>query len=129
MRLIGILIAAAALAVGGCANQVPIHNVTNASIILPPGKSVTMNDVGTAILRAGTQLGWQMQPEGPGRMTGRIALRAHTAVIDIEHDTRSYSIKYRDSTNLDARDGMIHKNYNGWIQNLDKGIRAQLTFL
>lgn len=129
MRLVGILIAAAALTLGGCANQQPIHNVTSAPIILPPGKSVRMNDVTTAIMRAGTQLGWQMQPEGPGRLTGRIALRAHLAVIDIEHDTKSYSIKYRDSTNLDARDGMIHKNYNGWIQNLDKSIRAQLQLL
>ena len=66
---------------------------------------------------------------GPGRLTGRLALRQHTAVIDIEHDAKSYSIKYRDSTNLDARDGMIHKNYNNWVQNLDKGIRAQLLNL
>ena len=129
MRIVAILLAVAALAFSGCANQQPIQNVANAPIILPPGKSVTMNDVTTAIMRAGTQLGWQMQPEGPGRMTGRIALRAHLAVIEIEHDTKSYSIKYRDSTNLDARDGMIHKNYNGWIQNLDKSIRTQLQLL
>ena len=48
----------------------------------------------------------------------------HVAVVDIEHDTKSYSIKYRDSQNLTPRDGMIHKNYNGW--NLDKEIRTQV---
>ncbi len=53
---------------------------------------------------------------------------AHAAVVDIEHDTRSYSIKYRDSTNLNAGDGMIHSNYNGWIQNLEKAIRVQTSF-
>jgi hypothetical protein len=126
MRFVGILLAAAALAIGGCATTQPIQNVQNAPIILPPGKSVTMNEVTTAIMRAGTQLGWQMAPEGPGRLTGRLALRTHLAVIDVEHDTKSYSIKYRDSSNLNAADGMIHKNYNGWIQNLDKSIRAQL---
>jgi hypothetical protein len=24
---------------------------------------------------------------------------------------------------------MIHRNYNGWIQNLDKAIRSELTLL
>jgi len=130
MRLVAILVAATALAFAGCAVQQPIYNVDSTPIILPPGKkSMSMNDVSTAIMRAGTQLGWQMAPEGPGRLTGRLAVRTHLAVVDIQHDTKSYSIKYRDSTNLDARDGMIHRNYNGWIQNLDKGIRAELTRL
>ncbi len=130
MRIIGIVLAALALTLlGACGGNQPIQNVQNAPIILPPGKKVSMNDVTTAIMRAGTQLGWQMQPEGPGRLSGRLALRTHLAVVDIEHDTKSYTIKYRDSQNLDARDGMIHKNYNGWIQNLDKAIRAQVTSL
>jgi hypothetical protein len=87
-----------------------------------------MAEVQQAILRAGTQLGWQMQPEAPGRISGRLALRTHLAQVDIEHDTKSYSIKYRDSTNLMAGDGMIHRNYNGWIQNLEKAIRVQTSF-
>ena len=127
--LVGILVAATVVVAGGCSTTQPVQNVQNSPIILPPGKAVTMTQVTTAIMRAGTRLGWQMQPEAPGRLSGRIALRTHTAVIDVEHDTKSYSIKYRDSTNLDAKDGMIHKNYNGWIQNLDKSIRAELTLL
>jgi hypothetical protein len=128
MRIIGILLAAAAITFGGCATTQPIYNVQNAPIVPPPGKSVTMTDVNNAILRAGSQLGWQMQPVGPGKVSGRLALRTHLAVVDIEHDTKSYSIKYRDSQNLNATDGQIHKNYNGWIQNLDKAIRAQLSY-
>ena len=128
MKIIGILVAAAVLLLAGCTTQ-PIHNVQNSPIILPPGKTVSMQQVTTAIMRAGSRLGWQMQPEAPGKLSGRIALRNHTAVVDVEHDTKQYSIKYRDSTNLDARDGMIHRNYNGWIQNLDKNIRAELTLL
>ena len=129
MRLIGTLLAAAVLVFAGCATTQPIQNVQNSPIILPPGKSASMTDVTTAIMRAGSQLGWQMQPAGPGKLSGRLALRTHLAVVDIEHDTKSYSIKYKDSQGLDAKDGMIHKNYNGWIQNLDKGIRAQLSLL
>ena len=34
-----------------------------------------------------------------------------------------------DSSNLQYDGKTIHSNYNGWIQNLDKAIRTQLTLL
>jgi hypothetical protein len=127
-RLLGVLMAVSVLAVAGCTTAA-IYNVENAPVMVPPGKTVTMNDVQTAILRAGGALGWQITPDTPGHLTGRLALRTHVAVVDIAHDTNSYSIRYRESTNLQAEGGMIHKNYNGWIQNLEKGIRTQLQLL
>jgi hypothetical protein len=127
MRLIiGILLVGAML---GCVTNEPIQNVTNAPIIVPPGENVSMNNVATAIQRAGKSLGWQLNADGPGLFTGRLALRSHLAVVEIEHDTKSYSIRYRDSMNLDAKAGEIHKSYNQWVQNLDKAIRAQLEML
>jgi hypothetical protein len=130
MRTLAILAAAAALVVFAGCTTAPIQNVEQAPIVLASGKtSVTMAEVNNAIVRAGTRLGWQMQPQAPGRLTGRLALRTHTAIVDVEHDTKTYSIKYRDSTNLDAKDGTIHKNYNGWVQNLDKAIRSELVSL
>jgi hypothetical protein len=128
MRLFVSMLAAAVL-VAGCATTQPIYNVQNAPITTADGKSLTMQQVNTAIFRAASRLGWQMQQQKPGRLTGNIALRAHSAAIDIEHDTKSYSIKYRDSQGLNAADGMIHRNYNGWIQNLDKAIRTELSLL
>jgi hypothetical protein len=127
MRLIALFVAAAALVFAGCATTQPIYNVEKAPIAAPAGKTLSMTEVQQSIMRAGTQLGWQMQAVGPGRISGQLALRTHLAVVDIEHDTKTYSIKYRDSTNLDARDGMIHRNYNGWIQNLEKAIRVQTS--
>ena len=122
-----ILVAAAVLGLAGCGTTQPIYNVEKSPIAGPGGKNLSMTEVQQAIMRAGTQLGWQMQAEGPGRISGRLALRTHLAVVDIEHDTKAYSIKYRDSSNLEARDGMIHRNYNGWIQNLEKAIRVQTS--
>ena len=110
----------------GCVTA-PIYDVVNAPVVA--SRTAGMDDVNKAIVRAGTQLGWVITPEAAGKLTGRIALRTHTAVVDITHDTRTFSIRYRDSTNLEARDGQIHNNYNGWIQNLEKGIRAQLATL
>jgi hypothetical protein len=128
MKLASVLLAAAALALAGC-TIAPIYNVDKAPVTTVPGKNVSMNDVSTAIIRAGAALGWQITPDSPGKLTGRLALRSHLAVVDIEHDTRAYSIKYRDSTDLMADGTNIHRNYNGWIQNLEKGIRTQLSLL
>ena len=82
-----------------------------------------MQQVGEAIVSAGNSLGWQMKPESPGRMTGTLYLRDHRAVVDISYDARSYSIAYKDSSNLQYDGSSIHNNYNGWIQNLDRAIR------
>ena len=93
MRIVASLLAAAALVFAGCGTHQPIYDVQEAPIILQPGKTVTMTQVSTAIMRAGTNLGWQMQLDAPGKMSGRLTLRTHMAVIDVQHSTKSYSIK------------------------------------
>lgn len=108
----------------------PIVNVQNAPVAASK-PNPTLDDVSKAIVRAGVGLGWQMTPQKPGHMQGRLALREHVAVVDIKYDTKSYSIDYKDSTNLnyDGQKGQIHRNYNGWVQRLDNAIRSQLTAL
>ena len=55
------------------------------------------------------------------------SLRDHRAVVTVIYDTKSYSIKYKDSSNLNYDGKSIHKNYNGWVENLDKAIRSNLV--
>ena len=109
----------------GC-RAADLYNVRNA-----PGasKAVSMADVETAIRRAGHGLGWQITPQGPGKAEGVLVLRDHRAVVDITYDTKTYSITYKDSANLQYDGKTIHSNYNGWVQNLDKAIRTQLDTL
>ncbi len=116
----------AALGMAGC-NTAPIMNVPNAAVTSASGKALNADQVRSAIVRAGAALGWQMKDEGPGLLIGTLNLRTHQAVIEIPYSTSAYSIKYRSSTNLDEKGGTIHKNYNGWITNLTRGINAQLT--
>jgi hypothetical protein len=108
----------------------PIHNVTNAPIATS-AKSPSMADIGDAIKRAGAGLGWAMREQTPGKMVGTLNLRTHTAVVNVDYDTSTYSINYADSSELkyDAAKGTIHKAYNGWIQNLSNAIRVQLAAL
>lgn len=127
--VLGIACLAMPLVLGGCATGEPIENVVNVPVVVPSGKNLTRSDVATAIQRAGRSVGWRLIVEGPGLFTGRLELRNHVAVVEIEYDSKTYSIHYRDSANLDAKDGQIHKAYNQWVENLDKAIRAELRML
>ena len=122
-RIASFAVAVLALFALGCTTK-PIYNVTNAPV--STAQQASLDDVRQAIQRAGASLGWQMQPDAPGHMLGTLALRNHVAVVDINYTPRTYSITYKDSTNLDADGKNIHNNYNGWIQNLDRTIQAQL---
>jgi uracil phosphoribosyltransferase len=114
------------LAVAGC-GTVPIQNVDQAPVPTASGKTLTKEQVRIAIIRAGDNLGWKITDEGPNMMVGKLALRKHLAVVEIPYTAGTYSIKYRSSVELDEKDGKIHKNYNGWIQNLTRGINSQLS--
>jgi hypothetical protein len=105
----------------------PIYNVNNASVTAPSGGSYTRDEVKTAILRAGNDLGWEMTPAEPGHLIGTLNIRRHMAQVDIYYDRNSYSIKYKDSANLKYDGSNIHRNYNSWIKNLDEHIRRELT--
>lgn len=113
----------------GC-KVAPIHNVTNAPFVTST-KSPSMSEITDAIKRAGAGLGWAMREQQPGKIVGTLNLRTHTAVVNVDYDTLTYSINYADSSELkyDASKGTIHKAYNGWIENLSNAIRVQLAAL
>ena len=104
----------------------PIRNVTDAPV---PKSGLTDEQVATAIKKAGSGLGWAMADKGPGKIEGTLNLRKHTAVVDIAYNPKTYSITYKDSTDLqyNPKKQEIHRNYNGWIQNLDNAIKTQLA--
>ena len=100
----------------------PVQNVSSASFDVP---NLTMEQAGSAIVRGGASLGWQIREQGPGHMIATLTLRRHKAVVDITYDTSTFSIKYKDSHNLRYDGTNIHSNYNGWISNLENAIKAQ----
>jgi len=120
--------AAALVALAAC-TAAPIYNVQDQPITTASGTAPSSPDVRTAILQAGAALGWQMRDVKPCLMEGELHLRTHSAVVDIPYNSKSYSIVYKSSTNLDESGGNIHKNYNGWIHNLQQGINARLSAL
>jgi len=117
----------ATLLFSGCTSK-PIYNVPNTPIIARNG-APTDAQITKAIFRAGDFLGWKMKKVSPGHIIGTLHLRTHTAIVDISYNSDSYSITYKDSTNLGYTGTNIHRNYNTWVNNLDKAINANLRNL
>ena len=127
---IRLAVAAAAVAVlAGCQTLVPIQNVSNAPVTPTTAKSLQASQVRAAIITAGTSLGWKVTDAGPGRLEGTLNLRTHTAVVELPYTATSFGINYKRSDGLNADGGNIHRNYNGWVQNLDRAIRTEISRL
>ena len=100
----------------------PVYNVENDTFTTT---APSLDAAAKMISSAGSSLGWQMQEQGPGHILGRLPIRSHLAVIDINFDMERYSIHYKDITNLKYDGTTIHTNYNGWIENLQNAITAR----
>lgn len=125
--MVFLLISMALLA--GCRDAV-IRNYEEQPIVRYDGSKLSMEKVERAIVLAGRDLGWVMQSAGEGRMVGILELRDHKAVVDIEFDSSSYSIKYKDSSNLLYQPpNKIHRQYNHWVANLVKRINASIELV
>lgn len=122
------LLAVTAPAFVSCAGT-PVVNITDESLMLDEGTSLSISEVADAIRRAGHELGWAMKLESEGKMIGVLHVRTHMAKVEILFDTESFSINYLDSNNLRYNGSTIHRNYNSWVANLSKNIvlEAQLT--
>lgn len=114
-----------ALALIGCASGAQVRDVSDAAL----DRTHDMDDVRTAIIRAGANRGWRMQPQDDGHIVGTLEVREHMAQVDIRYTRDSFDITYRDSENLnyDPETGTIHKNYNSWIRNLETDIHNNLA--
>ena len=121
-----LLVAFVAFGIAGCRTSI-IYDVNSAPLNAPA--KATMEDINLTIKRAAAALGWKLTDVRPGVMIGQLQLRDHTAIVDITHDTKAFSIKYKDSVNLDYNGRSIHQNYNGWIQNLEKAILRQASLI
>lgn len=119
-RLFATLLCAFALA--GCARTEPVKNVNQTLT-----HNYSDSQLKSAILEAGRARQWMMQPQQPGVINGHITQRDHSADIRITYGANHYAINYVGSSNLLASPGEIHRNYNRWVNNLDKDIQLRLA--
>ena len=125
-RLVGLAMLFALFAVAAC-RTAPIENVESMPLNAPA--NVTLDEVKDGIIRAGELMNWQMTEVDPGHIEAEVNVRGkHRAMVDIFFDTRVFSIKYRDSVNLnhDVSRALIHPNYNNWVSNLAVDIQDEV---
>ena len=113
------LAAVALLGLSGCTR--PIYNVSQHPFTSPG----TLAGRTSQIQHAAAGLGWETTVIRPGMIRATLNLRSHVAVTEITYNEQVFSIIYVDSTNLQYDGTSIHKNYNGWIQNLERAINLR----
>ncbi|OLU33175.1 hypothetical protein BVH03_05145 [Pseudomonas sp. PA15(2017)] len=116
------LLAALLLGITACTSK-PVLNITSSA---PPAVVKDEDDMRRAILTALQRRQWTVERADRGQIMALITRRSHQAEITIPYSASGYSIRYRDSHNLDYRKGKIHRNYNKWVRNLDRSIQQEL---
>ncbi|WP_347903447.1 hypothetical protein [Pseudomonas purpurea] len=95
--------------------------------IVPATVQVDQEHMKQAILKTLVARKWTVQRVSPDVIQAEITVRnKYHAEIDIEYAPTHYKIVYRDSRELDYKDGKIHKNYIRWVRLLDRGILSRL---
>lgn len=115
------------LTVAGCSTQALYEVESQPVSATADGSTPSMEEVERAIIAAATDRGWSPRVVMPGMIEATLFVRTHQAIVDIPFSSSEYSIQYKDSTNLDYRNGSIHRNYNNWIHNLSNSIQVELN--
>jgi hypothetical protein len=129
-----VLAAAAALFVlpsTALARSAPIVTFDDIAIVTPDGRSLTLEQVQRAVLRAvSSTRQWVPSSPKPNTVRATYSKGRHSAVIDVVFTETSYSIKYVDSTDLNYSDkdgrAVIHPVYNKAVTTLRQSIDAAL---
>jgi hypothetical protein len=107
-----------------------VHNIENEAIPAKLDGSVrTVAEVRDGIARAARQRGWTVAPGEGNELIASILVRnRHYAEVSISYTADTFSIKYRDSRELNYNEARntIHRNYNNWVITLSNDIKAHL---
>jgi len=109
----------------GCKSTVPVKNFDNQTIAQYGNASNTTQSVERSIVRAAVTLGWKTKVTSENAILATLDIRTHQLVVLITHDDKSFSIEYKDSTNLKYNGTKIHRQYINWVTNLIRSIHAQ----
>ena len=72
----------------------------------PISVEMTMDQIERAII-TGTRRGWIMKRIGLGHIEAKLAVRSHLAIVDIYYDKSTFSIRYKESRNLNYKAGSV----------------------
>ena len=107
---------------------VPVADFENMPAIAASGQPASPAQIKAAIEAAAQHNGWTVTAPAPNHVVASLNVRGkHTVVTDIDYTPGKYSVKYKDSVNMnfDPSTRVIHPFYNKWVQGLVDAIRAE----
>ena len=117
------------LTIAGCGKTILLQNYPDNVFPKAWSGKQTPGNVEKAIVRAAMSKGWVIDKEDEGKLVATLNIRKHRLVMVIEFDDHSYSLTYRDSSNLLYDGKRIHRQYANWVKNLTYSIDANLATL
>jgi len=104
----------------------------NVPVVTGSGKPASPEAVGVAISNAAAsgKRVWVVKRSAPDRVLATYNVRQHAIAVDIAYSANAYSIHYVGSENMRASEvngvKVIHPFYNNWVDELKRGINAEL---
>ena len=74
------------------------------------------------IQRAAIAQRWVVQVHRPRVLRATYTLRRYQAVVEIPYTRDTFGIRYVTSTNLEQTPGYVLRDYNEWVDRLQRGI-------
>ncbi len=128
-----ILLLVTASALSACDKRVPVENVVSASLGAPA--DVTLEQVTAMIEQVFFRRNWEILEQKSGDVTAMLSVSGgkHKVTANIAYDTKSFSITFVDSHNMNYRatagTGQIHPKYNIWVNQLRQDIEVHAAAL
>lgn len=106
---------AGGIALSACTSA-PIENLHDQPVPgKPNGTALNLKQVRASVMAGCVDKGWTPRLVKPDEVDARIQVRDHSAEVLIPFSAGSYSIVYKNSSNLDYDGKRIHHNYNRWV--------------
>jgi hypothetical protein len=125
LRIKGVVVLLATLAVGACGYQHrPVYNVDDP--VPRWDQDLSSQRLEDQIVAACYTLGWKTQHVADGHLTAVQSREKFSATVDILFDRDHWQIRYNSSVGLNADGETIHDHYNLWVRNLEREIQRRL---
>jgi len=115
------------LVLAGCRSGAPIENIST-TIPSTISNDMTIKKMERIITHSALSRGWTVSQKSPGVLDARLKSRGHEVDIVITYNKSSYTITYKNSTNMhyNHEENSIHPKYNHWVSNLSRDIEKRI---
>jgi hypothetical protein len=123
-----LVVACLILAIAAC--TAPIRRVNSPNYGWGPRPEVTLAQIQTEIEKTARGQGWQLSEVKTGSFVAKREWGdkgKHNIVVDVVYDRKGFSIRYKDSKQMDYDGKSIHHTYNDMVETLRDGIKASVS--